>query len=54
MEEILKNLDQPIVSLSKNGINYCNKLGLKIFNDLKNINNELNYDEVKNFDEKDA
>ncbi len=54
MEEILENLDQPIISLSKNEINYCNKLGLKIFHDLKNINNELYDDEIKNFDEKDT
>ena len=39
-EEILENLDQSIISVTKNGVGYCNKLGLKIFDDLKNSNKE--------------
>ena len=34
MKEILDNLDQSIITISKNKVGYCNKLGLKVYNDL--------------------
>ena len=37
--EILENMDQAIISYSKTGLGYTNKLGLKIINDLQNSDN---------------
>ncbi len=39
MKEILDNLDQSIITISKDKVGYCNKLGLKVYNDLSSGEN---------------
>jgi hypothetical protein len=41
--DILENLEEAIITKTKNGIGFCNKLGFKILNDIfKNETNDQN------------